>query len=121
MINELEKQFFDTFGIEPKSVKRTLKLAMQGYDENDLPEDLKQFIRSQTQVYNDYPQITDRILLELICIDFNENPYKCRGGQTSVDEVKERILSDFIHEFENDLYLDKENIKHKVCTLFEEK
>jgi hypothetical protein len=56
--------------------------------------------------------------LELICIDFNENPYKCRGGQTSVDEVKERILSDFIHEFENDLYLDKENIKHQVQALF---
>lgn len=100
MTNEIEKQFFDTFGIKGKTNK------VYGV---------------QLDYHIDvYPQITDSILLELICIDFNENPYKCRGGQTSVDEVKERILSDFIYEFENDLYLDKENIKHQVRTLFEE-
>ena len=66
MTTEIEKQFFNTFGIEPKSVKRTLELAMQGYDENDLPEDLRQFISSQAQVYHVYPEITDRILLELM-------------------------------------------------------
>ena len=44
MTTEIERTFFDTFEIKPKSVKRTLKLAMQGYDESDLPEDLKQFI-----------------------------------------------------------------------------
>lgn len=100
MTNELEKQFFSTFGIEARPI----------YSE----------LWADEWVKDDYPQITDRILLELICIDFEENPYKCRGGQISVDEVKERILSDFIHEFENDLYLDKENIKHQVRTLFEE-
>lgn len=102
MTNELEKQFFYTFGIEPncKFVKYCDDCTKCG-------------------CYH-YPRITPEILLELICIDFNENPYKCRGGQTSVDEVKERILSDFIHEFVNDLYLDKENIKHQVRTLFEE-
>lgn len=106
MTTEIEKIFFDTFGIEPKLKTFAIKQDEQG----DL---------TYPPIY-EYPQITDRILLELICIDFNENPYKCRGGQTSVDEVKERILSDFIHEFENDLYLDKENIKHQVRTLFEE-
>jgi hypothetical protein len=108
MTNELEKQFFDTFGIEPHEVYPP---------QDELFGTREEMIEFFEEVY---PQITDRILLELICIDFNENPYKCRGGQTSVDEVKERILSDFIHEFENDLYLDKENIKHQVQALFEE-
>ena len=54
MTNELEKTFFNTFGIEPKCVKRTLKLAMPEYNENDLPKDLMQFMSSQTQVYHIY-------------------------------------------------------------------
>lgn len=110
MTNELEKQFFNTFGIEAKIKQQCYHLCNKGLNCKECDE-----------VTKIYPQITDRILLELICIDFNENPYKCRGNQTSVDEIKERILSDFIHEFENNLYLDKENIKHKVRTLFEER
>lgn len=121
MTDKLEKQFFDTFGIEPKWKSEQcdgwLRTTAEAYFTN-LEEAKKFGIVFQEEP--EYPQISDRILLELICIDFNENPYKCRGGQTSVDEVKERILSDFIHEFENDLYLDKENIKHQVRTLFEE-
>lgn len=111
MTNDLEKIFFDTFGIEPKCQNTFINPSKCPFIESKECCDCVSF---------DYPQISDRILLELICIDFNENPYKCRGGQTSVDEVKERILSDFIHEFENDLYLDKENIKHQVRTLFGE-
>lgn len=105
MTTDIEKQFFDTFGIEP--------ITHAVWDSTETK--WKNF-----ESWEDYPQITDRILLELICIDFEENPYKCRGGQTSVDEIKERILSDFIHEFENDLYLDKENIKQQVQALFKE-
>ena len=45
MTTEIERTFFDTFEIKPKSVKRTLKLAAQGYDESDLPEDLMQFYK----------------------------------------------------------------------------
>ena len=116
MTNEIEKQFFDTFEIEPKSVKRTLKLAMQGYDESDLPEDLKQFISSQAQVYNVYPQITDRILLELICICNSTyingyTNYFMATGKTK-EELKEEILKKCIT-------LSKD-IKHQVRALFEE-
>ena len=89
MINELEKTFFDTFGIEPKCVKRTLKLAMPEYNENDLPKDLRQFISSQAQVYHVYPQITDRILLELICI---ANKYENYPETTNIKNIKERTL-----------------------------
>lgn len=121
MTNELEKQFFDTFGIEPKWKSEQcdgwMRTTAVAYFTN-LEEAKKFGIVFQEEP--EYPQITDRILLELICIDFNENPYKCRGGQASVAEVKERILSDFIHEFENDLYLDKEDIKHQVRTIFKE-
>jgi hypothetical protein len=137
MTNDLEITFFDTFGI-PKIYKTTINIGDLDYNPVDItaptlkklheeaqidfaiPFEFKEFKNNTALWEHDYPQITDRILLELICIDFNENPYKCRGGQTSVDEVKERILSDFIHEFENDLYLDKEKIKHQVRTLFEE-
>lgn len=111
MTNELEKQFFETFEIEPKCVKRTLKLAMQGYDESDLPEDLKQFISSQARVYRVYPQITDRILLELIC--------KLSGVccpqfafERGVEELKWNILKRCIH-------YNKE-LKHQVRRLFGE-
>ena len=47
-MSEIEKQFFDTFGIEPKT---------------------NQIYGIQLDYHiNGYPQITDRILLELICI-----------------------------------------------------
>ena len=116
MTDELTKTFFDTFGIEPEEEKYCLwECRIPELEHVPCSKECK---HQRHDIY--YPEITDRILLELICIDFNENPYKCRSGQASVDEVKERILSDFIHEFENDLYLDKQHIKHQVRTLFEE-
>lgn len=118
MTNELEKQFFDTFGIEPKRVKRTLKLAMQGYDESDLPEDLKQFIRSQTQVYNVYPQITDHILLELICLN---NIYLWETHASTINELKNILLNKYIEHV--NLMADeneKQEYINQVRALFKE-
>lgn len=89
MTSQLQKQFFDTFGIEPKCVKRTLKLAMHGYDENDLPEDLRQFISSQAQVYHVYPQITDRILLHLLSI---LNNYGNIISSNNIKKLEDEIL-----------------------------
>ena len=57
MTNKLEKQFFDTFGIEPKlDCKRcgAMNFAIGQCAEVDCEKT--------------YPPITDRILLELICI-----------------------------------------------------
>ena len=88
-MRQIEKQFFDTFGIEAKCVKRTLKLAMSGYDESDLPEDLRQFISSQAQVYHVYPQITDSILLNLICI---ANQYEYYPTSTNIKNIQARTL-----------------------------
>ena len=50
MTNELEKQFFDTFGIEPKIIDTAVGRG---------------FCIEHSRV-DKYPQITDRILLELM-------------------------------------------------------
>ena len=61
MTNELEKQFFDTFGIEPKHIFRGCRLGAKYYAEicdettcNGCDEEIRK---------TEYPQITDRILL----------------------------------------------------------
>ena len=87
MTNELEKQFFDTFGIEPY-----LEIGMITY-----------------------PEITDRILLELICImsSFGCGHHHCyRLWADNVKELKENILKDCVQS--------QQEIKHQVQKLFKE-
>ena len=117
-MNEIEKQFFDTFGIEPKCVKRTLKLAMPEYNENDLPKDLMQFMSSQTQVYHIYPEITDRILLELIFLQPLSIEFKY---PRNIEELKNTLLGYYIEELS--LFAEPseaEIFKQKVQALFKE-
>lgn len=81
MITDLEKQFFDTFGIEPKyryvcNIRDTIvpedefvlncfKAEVIGFC-----TDKKYYNSCKVKnVYKEYPQITDRILLEMICIN----------------------------------------------------
>ena len=118
MTNKLEKTFFDTFGIEPKCVKQTLKLAMPEYNENDLPKNLRQFISSQARVYRVYPQITDRILLELICLN---NIYLWETHASTVNELKNVLLNKYIEHV--NLMADeneKREYINQVRALFEE-
>ena len=118
MTNELEKQFFDTFGIEPIE-----GLEWECYSPDHCfkttcvcPENCTKCDYFGKEMV--YPQITDRILLELICILSQSYPLNYEGWSfNTAQELKETILSDFIHEFEKDLYLDKENIKHQLRTL----
>ena len=104
MTNELEKQFFDTFGIEPKPIYSGSKLYnpfVTGYD---------------------YPTITDHILLELIRIIglitikyTNEQCEICYGdGAISYlgKDLKEAILNFFISKVSI--------FTHQVRTLVEE-
>ena len=67
MTNELEKQFFDTFGIEPKPLFST----RNGY----------------TDDHYIYPQITDTHYLKLICA--LGSIYLCVENE---DDVKNHIL-----------------------------
>ena len=110
MTNELEKQFFDTFGIEPKH--KCTDGALETCDEQC----------NECGYYElKYPQITDRILLELICYCY-KHPFFLRGlNCNTVEDLKKDILLGLI----NMLYLPiskerKKKIKHQVRTLFEE-
>lgn len=65
MTTELEKQFFETFGIEEREL--------------DYPDN-----------FTYYPDITDRILLELIRLGLN---YDFVIHAKSVEELKEKLLA----------------------------
>ena len=100
MTTDLEKQFFSTFGIEPKPLFST----RNGYTDDAYL----------------YPQIPDRILLELICLLSayfsleQENWFrKC----TSIKELKDWVLKAFIE-------VEKRSIsiipRYQVQALFKE-
>ena len=89
MTNELEKQFFDTFGIEKKT-NQVYGVQLDYHIE-------------------EYPQITDRILLELICIA-NKAYIDLEG--TDIETMKNSLLENFIF-FKRDVYDD-------IKKLFEE-
>lgn len=90
MTNELEKQFFDTFRIEPSGK----------YDYCWKSEENKDKL---------YPQITDHILLELICIA-NKAYIDLEG--TDIETMKNSLLENFIF-FRRDVCDD-------IRTLFED-
>lgn len=84
MTTELEKQFFDTFGIEPK-----YKTCVFKYCKNKKEYDCENCDDREWH----YPQITDKQYLELICMVMNifdgiQNVYV----DYSVEKVKERTL-----------------------------
>ena len=97
MTNDLEKQFFDTFGIEPncKFVKYCDDCTKCG-------------------CYH-YPRITDRILLELICIYLD---YRVLTTQMSVKHLKQTVLEGLIELHKQ--YNLKIGYYEEVQALFEE-
>lgn len=117
MTTDIEKQFFETFGIEPRTcIASCDKCEHYSYDYC-----LSGYCTLDTD-YNDcgiaeklYPQITDRILLELICI---LSKYKKDKGslleiyEISLNELKEEILEKVI--FRN------KDLNYQVHSLFKE-
>lgn len=90
MTNELEEQFFQCFGIKPKT---------------------NQVYGMQLDYHiDDYPQITDHVLLKLICII--GSIYICAQDR---ETLKEHIL---VQCMNTQMY--SRDIKHQVRTLFEE-
>ena len=84
MTNELEKKFFDTFGIEAKQkCAKPLLKTTSGF--------CKAYKNCVGCDYNDlkYPQITDRILLNLICI---ANEYLDYPTSTNIKNIQARTL-----------------------------
>ena len=105
MTNELEKQFFDTFGIEQKYEDGTCDMDDKcRYTDCNTCQRINKF---------NYPQITDRILLGLICINTDEEP--------NIEWLKKCVLQNLIHRYEKDLFCNTELAKHQVQALFEEK
>ena len=88
MTNKTEKQFFDTFGVEEREL--------------DYPDN-----------FTYYPEITDRILLELICIA-HTSPVITFVSR-DVKSLKEEVLMVLCN------WVNNRNIKQQVQILFEEK
>jgi hypothetical protein len=108
MTNELEKQFFQCFGIEPK-----LPNYNEGYCDGCEIDDDKCESNCPHKA-----RITDRIYLELHCLlnSLDTPPY----GLT-VKEFKKDILISAIGVLSRNETANRiDNIKHQVRTLFEE-
>ena len=94
MTNELEKQFFDTFGIEEREL--------------DYPDN-----------FTYYPEITDRILLELIFLQPLSIEFK---HPRNIEELKNTLLGYYIEELS--LFAEPseaEIFKQQVQALFKER
>ena len=103
MTNELEKHFFSIFGIEPKTIiEPRYSLNTEYYEEK----------------IEKYPQITDHILLELICIATASEITVEFKRIKNVEHLKEVVLNYCIRRY--GYCLHKDNFKQRVRTLFEE-
>ena len=106
MTTELEQQFFKVFGIEPRYI---------GSIWNSKETQIKNF----ENIY-EYPEITDRKLLKLICI----NSYFCGVNfhnlwVKNLDELKAIILDEIIRWYKEQKY-GYEKCKHQIQQLFKE-
>ena len=140
MTNELEKQFFDTFGIEPKQFIKDFptreKAAAFGRKITGIPKYNKDKFEIGSYTNNidifqvhwkEYPQITDTHYLKLICIMSKELLMIVNLLQEDIEDVKSEILEKCISNyyrhreaFANAHREYAENMKHQVRTLFEE-
>ena len=97
----IEEKFFKTFGIG----KREYETPSREYDDDG--EICSYYVEEE------YPEITDRVILELICILSNNNC--CRAdiiGWIEYEDLREIILRRII--------VYKDEVKSQVQALFEE-
>lgn len=99
MTTELEKQFFDTFGIEPK-----YKTCVFKYCKNKKEYDCENCDDREWH----YPQITDRILLELICVC---SQYGFYPTARNIKDLKLKVLKRLLKLKKN----LKNNYEHQGC------
>ena len=119
MISELEKQFFDTFGIEPREFKSCDVGTFCPYPEKECGTDTCPYYRTYKV---DYPAISDHILLNLICI---ANKYEYYPTSTNIKNIQARTLRILLKakKYLKDTYLHQgchNSLVRKVRTLFEE-
>ena len=108
MTAEIEKNFFDTFGIEPFIYCSKPRLDCDARN--------KGLCRKDCEYYSGvlYPEITDRILLRLICLLSSEF-----GDKLNIKTLKKRMMQESMccYTFKGKL---NEKFKQKVRTLFKE-
>ena len=114
MASELEKKFFNTFGVEKIEFKSCDVDSSCPYESQLCDDTCPYYITYKI----DYPQITDSILLELICIATSSEITVEFKGIKNVEHLKEVVLNYCIKRYGYCLHKDK--FKHQVCTLFEE-
>ena len=122
MTNELEKTFFDTFGIE--AYYKYLLIDKTSRCNNEKLFDKTNFIDFVKsgkdylllKVIKYYPKITDRILLELLVIMTRYTDII--DGFDNVQELKEFVLKELIYSLTQQ---ECDIVKHQVRTLFEER
>ena len=128
MTTELEKQFFETFNI-PKIFKTTINIGDldTNYEEIQAPT-LKELYEEarfdfETPIYfswfkrskrwsEEYPEITDRQYLELICLYVSTNDFFKCFADTEKISFRNQILEKYIA---NKRFFDK----HQVQAIFE--
>lgn len=101
MTTELEEQFFETFGIEQKTN------GCEEYFYMPDAESCKECEDKPCLKHLEYPKITDRKLLEMICI-----AYKTQGIELTIEDIKNEVLNNCIKY--------KDDIKHQIQQLFKE-
>ena len=133
MTNDLEKQFFSTFGIEAK-YEDACTVEDKYWNNEELANEYGTFDQymnckcgNQENCTTEcscayqkevYPQITDRILLELICI---LNSVSVEFKSECIEDLKREILGETIILLEHAPNEETAKfIKHQVRTLFEE-
>ena len=104
----IDKQFFDTFGIKPEKGCT----AYDKFTEEEADAICNDKCAECSYLDDVYPQITDRILLNLICIA-HTSPVITFVSR-DVKSLKEEVLMVLCN------WVNNRNIKHQVCTLFEE-
>ena len=90
MTTELEEQFFKVFGIEKIECCKHFKYVDSKCDRPDSMERCLGCIGTNKV----YPKITDRVLLEMICIA-NKNNIEVIGE--TVEEMKNKLLEEMIY------------------------
>lgn len=120
MTNEIEKQFFDTFGIEKITTYSCYDYYTYERDINIWGEHCEKYIKDggkcddcdYKKFIRVYPQITDSILLELICIVLNVFETFEVYRIMDIASLKDKILKLSM--------LAKDDVYSQVRTLFEE-
>ena len=112
MTTEIEKTFFDTFGIEQREHKECECDYLNC--PNPEIEECEECYYYKTYKF-DYPAISDRILLELLVIMTRHTDII--EGFDSVDELKKFVLTDLMYSLTQS---EADIVRHQVQALFKE-